>query len=142
MSETKTPGLCAKHAIITPTCRQKGDEAVIDEALARLRAEYIATAPNWPLDGARFHVVLTVERIGSITAWLVERATADGPAWAKMRDSENDTITFDGWTKDSNEAFKFETECAALDAIPLLLEDGEDYPCPSVTATEHEWVDS
>lgn len=57
------PG-AAKHAIITDECRRnKGDDAVIEEALQRLRDEWPKVAKGWPVgSGGRFHVVLIVER--------------------------------------------------------------------------------
>jgi hypothetical protein len=57
---TTLPGIKAKHAVITPTCRLRGDEVVIDEALARLRSEFLAIVPHWPAETSEFHVVLTV----------------------------------------------------------------------------------
>lgn len=58
------PGTVAKHAIIRDECRTgRGEMAAFEEAVARLRAEYIALLPGWPTGrGAQFHVVLTVER--------------------------------------------------------------------------------
>ena len=56
------PGMCAQHAIITPTCRtNKGDKAVIDETLDRMRRELERCLTGWPTDGANFHVAVTVE---------------------------------------------------------------------------------
>lgn len=58
---TTIPGIKAVHAIITPTCRMnRTDAGAFDEAVRRLRDEYIAC-----LRGAvtgNFHLVLTVER--------------------------------------------------------------------------------
>ena len=60
----KLPGMCAQHAIITPTCRQnKGDDAVIEETIERVRKALDQCLPGWPQDGANFHVAVTVERI-------------------------------------------------------------------------------
>lgn len=58
---TTTPGMTAHHAIITPTCREnRGIDGAINEALMRIRAEYLlCQVPE--NDGAKFHVVLTVE---------------------------------------------------------------------------------
>lgn len=57
------PGIKAVHAIITDTCREnRGDEGAIDEALRRVKEEYMACAPVWPAGTVQFHVVLTVER--------------------------------------------------------------------------------
>lgn len=51
----------ALHAIITRECRaNRGDEGAIDEALARVRTEYLACVGNPRI--AQFHVTLTVER--------------------------------------------------------------------------------
>ena len=56
------PGMCAKYAIITPTCRKnKGDAAVIEETIERIRSELEKCLPNWPSDAANFHVAMTVE---------------------------------------------------------------------------------
>jgi hypothetical protein len=58
----QVPGVTAKHAIITPVCRTgRGVEGAFDEAVRRLREEYLAcqTAGNAE---ASFHLVLTVER--------------------------------------------------------------------------------
>ena len=58
------PGITAQHAIITPTCRKnKGDQAVIEETLHRMRSELEQCLPNWPIDAAMFHAVISVERI-------------------------------------------------------------------------------
>ena len=56
------PGITARHAIITPECREAhGVEGAFDEAVRRLRAEYLACqcAENRSVS---FHVALTVER--------------------------------------------------------------------------------
>ena len=57
-------GAPAKHAIITDECRRnKGDTAVIEEALQRLRDEWAHIAKGWPIGaGGRFHVVMAVEQ--------------------------------------------------------------------------------
>lgn len=55
------PGINAKHAIITPTCRaNKGADGAFDEAVGRLREEYAACLDANP--DSNFHVVLSVER--------------------------------------------------------------------------------
>lgn len=63
---TTLPGVKAKHAVISTTCRQnRGDEGAADEALARLRAELLTCLANWPQEhGATFHLALTVDRRG------------------------------------------------------------------------------
>ena len=64
MPETTIPGIKAKHCFITDTCRQnRTDEGAIDEALARIRAEFMQVASGWDVGNeTRFHVVLTVEK--------------------------------------------------------------------------------
>ena len=79
---TRTPGICARHAIITPNCRtiprpQYDPDpalAAFDEASARLREEYaaICTVRN---DDFRAHVVLTIE--GPPSGEEMERDLAD-----------------------------------------------------------------
>ncbi len=61
---TTVPGIKAVHAIISDACRTgRGEDGAIEEALRRIRQEYDACRPAWPVGkGARFHVVLTVER--------------------------------------------------------------------------------
>lgn len=58
------PGVPAKHAIITDTCRTgRGEDGAIDEALKRLRDEYLNCARGWPVGkGVKFHIALIVER--------------------------------------------------------------------------------
>lgn len=53
----------AKHAIITDECRtNRGDEGAIDEALRRLREEFLVLATIWPIgQGTRFNVILDLE---------------------------------------------------------------------------------
>lgn len=65
MPDTKIPGIAAKHCIITPTCVEiRGAAGAFDEAVARLRAEYMTCREGWK--GAKvppnYHLVLTVER--------------------------------------------------------------------------------
>lgn len=58
----KLPGMCARHVIITPTCRKnKGDVAVIEETIELIRSELKRCLPGWPVDGANIHVAMTVE---------------------------------------------------------------------------------
>lgn len=69
MAETKTPGICAMHAIITPNCRTipRPDHdpdpvaAAFDEAVARIRPEYLGIC-RMRGDAFNIHVVMTVER--------------------------------------------------------------------------------
>ncbi len=62
MSETKIPGICAKHAVITPACRDgHSDMGAFWEAANRLREEYKSCLVEANKD-AKFHLVLTVER--------------------------------------------------------------------------------
>jgi hypothetical protein len=58
------PGITAKHAIITPECRiSRGAEGAFDEAVRRLKAEYLAHhAGAW--GAANCHLAFTVERHG------------------------------------------------------------------------------
>lgn len=60
------PGIAAQHAIITDVCRtNRGDEGAIDEALTRLKKEFLSTVEYWPIGtGTQFHLVLTVEAKG------------------------------------------------------------------------------
>ena len=65
---TKIPGIKATHAIITPNCRtvprpQHDPDpvaAAFDEAVARLRKEYLGVC-RMRGDGFNAHVVLTIE---------------------------------------------------------------------------------
>jgi hypothetical protein len=63
---TEIDGICAVHAIVTDGCRaNRGDVGVIDETLRRIRAQFESVLAGWaPGSGAKFHVVLTVERPG------------------------------------------------------------------------------
>lgn len=59
----KIPGQKAEHAIITPQCVvNRGQLGAIEEALRRIKLEFLGLAPIWEGRGANFHVVLTVER--------------------------------------------------------------------------------
>jgi hypothetical protein len=64
MKQTMVPGTKAKHCVITDTCRSnRGDNEAINEALRRIREEYLACVDGWPVGkGVEFHVVLTVKR--------------------------------------------------------------------------------
>lgn len=63
MSETKIPGIKARHAIVTDQCRgNRGDEGAVDEALARLREEALSCFEGWRgKPGVQWHFVLTME---------------------------------------------------------------------------------
>jgi hypothetical protein len=57
------PGAPARHAIISDECRLKGDVAVIEEAIARIRETWLEVSKGIPIGhGYKFHVALTVER--------------------------------------------------------------------------------
>jgi hypothetical protein len=57
------PGMTAKHAIITPTCRQnKGHVAAFEEAITRLFDEYGLINCYPENTEVSYHLVLTVER--------------------------------------------------------------------------------
>ncbi len=69
MSSTVTiPGICAKHAVITPACRkvkrpklhELPEVAAFEEAVARLRVEYLQIG-LLRRDAFTAHVVLTIE---------------------------------------------------------------------------------
>lgn len=57
------PGIAAKHVIITDKCRtNRGTEGAFDEAVSRLRKEYLETQPYQPIGkDTKFHLILTVE---------------------------------------------------------------------------------
>ena len=58
---TVTPGIAACHAYITREClRQRGFEGAIDEALARIKREYIACRASIDT-GSTPHIVLTID---------------------------------------------------------------------------------
>jgi len=60
--KTVVPGIKARQAIITPECRAAhGDIGALLEAFERLRADYQDTLKVRGEDGAKYHVVLTVE---------------------------------------------------------------------------------
>lgn len=63
MSETRIPGLAAKHAVVTPVCRENRTSAgAMYEAIARLQLEYLACTEVLENQDAIYHFVLTVER--------------------------------------------------------------------------------
>ncbi len=60
---SNVPGITAKHAIITPTCRaNKGNSDAFREAVERMFTEYDLLIRHRGEDGARYHLVLSVER--------------------------------------------------------------------------------
>ena len=60
--KTTVPGIAAKHAVITPTCRGNRTVAgAFDEAAARVKQEYLVCQTDGNAK-ANFHLVLTVER--------------------------------------------------------------------------------
>lgn len=63
------PGIAAITTVITSDCRRgRGDTGAIDEALARVKEEMLATIPNWPVErDATFFLVFTVDRKGRRT---------------------------------------------------------------------------
>ena len=63
---SQVPGINAKHAIITPTCRHtKTNAGAFEEAVERLRVEYHACLAARGEDGVLYHLVLAVERADS-----------------------------------------------------------------------------
>lgn len=55
-------GITAKHAIITPQCRTKGNVVAFLEAVERLKEGY-EDCLSYPANkNASFHLVLTVDR--------------------------------------------------------------------------------
>jgi hypothetical protein len=57
------PGITAKHAIITPTCRtDHGKDAAFEEAARLLKEEYDAVLASPENPDVEFHLVLTVVR--------------------------------------------------------------------------------
>ena len=63
MRDTIENRVTAYHAVITPECRDgRGDTGAIDEALKRIRNEYLACLPGWSDTSAKFHVELYIER--------------------------------------------------------------------------------
>ena len=64
--KTFLPGVKAKHAIISPACREgRGDAGAAEAAIGELHRELTELLGNWPADrGATFHLVLTVDKGG------------------------------------------------------------------------------
>jgi hypothetical protein len=57
------PGITAKHAIVTPECREnRGKDGAFEEAARRLREEYDIILASPENSDVEFHVVLTVVR--------------------------------------------------------------------------------
>lgn len=57
------PGSVAKHRFISDNCvRLKGQAPAIEEALEDARAFLLDALSKWRGKGAKFHVVVTVER--------------------------------------------------------------------------------
>lgn len=81
------PGIKAVHAIISPTCRtNRGIEGAFDEAVRRLREEYLACQGEHNKD-SNFHVVLTVERKESLvgsTPTPCSNVSEGPPAWEQI----------------------------------------------------------
>ncbi len=60
--ETTIPGMKARHAIITPTCRENRTEGgAFDEAVRRLREDYDLICAGRAGTDFDIHMVLTVE---------------------------------------------------------------------------------
>lgn len=57
------PGAKAAHAVISDNCRDAhGDEGAFDEAVRRLREEYLTCLNGWKgTPGVQFHLVLNIE---------------------------------------------------------------------------------
>lgn len=63
LADTKIPGLCAKHAIVTPECRKNRTPlGALAEAIERLQLEYVACSQVLENKNVTYHFVLTVER--------------------------------------------------------------------------------
>jgi len=63
LHQSIVPGITAKHAIITPACRSSHTaEGAFEEAVRRLREEYLTCAGLDCNATVSFHLVLTVER--------------------------------------------------------------------------------
>lgn len=56
------PGFKAKHAIITPSCRTKGDMEAFEEAVERLRQAYKEGLKGWKTP-VNYHLVLKIEKL-------------------------------------------------------------------------------
>lgn len=63
-SDTTISGLCANHCVVTDVCRtNRGDEGAIEETMRRTRKTLEGVISGWARgSGAKFHVVVTVER--------------------------------------------------------------------------------
>lgn len=61
---SNVPGINARHAVITPTCRaNRTDMGAFEEAVARLRSDYERIVAKRGEDGALYHIVLAVESL-------------------------------------------------------------------------------
>ena len=60
----EVPGISAKHAIITDTCRaNRSDWGAMAEAMEHIGKEYQELCKVWPIGtDVKFHVILTIER--------------------------------------------------------------------------------
>lgn len=62
------PGLKAMEKVITDTCRTRGG-AELDDAMHELRHALLTLANTWPAgEGAKFHILVTVETPGMASA--------------------------------------------------------------------------
>ena len=63
MTTTNLKGIKAKHYIISDNCVEvKGEDGAIDFALEGIKKEFGFLYKNWKGKGAKFHVVITVEK--------------------------------------------------------------------------------
>jgi len=58
----KVDGIKAKHVVIQPSCRTRGDEVALNDALDRIAEAFREVAGFEVNKNANFHIVLTVER--------------------------------------------------------------------------------
>lgn len=80
---SQIPGITAKHAIITPTCRENlGQARAFDEAVRQLKIEYLAGQGGANVE-ANFHVALVVERSDWLGARTSEQA-AENSVWHEV----------------------------------------------------------
>ena len=63
MRECKVPGIKARHAIITPVCREgRGVLGAFKEAAKLMEEEYMACMEYICNEQVSFHLVITVDR--------------------------------------------------------------------------------